>query len=125
MATLTLAFVVATVFHLIVLYSPSPEVDSTWPRHTDKVAHLLGFGVPVALGWTRFLSGRRWVVAAFAAHAVVSELVQSWLLGRRQGDPLDAVADLVGVALGVGVGVLVDRASGRSSKQRTGGSSAA
>ena len=54
-ATLTLAFVVATVFHLIVLYSPSPGVDSTWPRHTDKVAHLLGFGVPVALPTIRMV----------------------------------------------------------------------
>jgi hypothetical protein len=42
----------------------------------------------------------RWLLGALVANAVVSELVQHWLLPQRDGDPFDALADLAGVALG-------------------------
>ena len=42
-----------------------------------------------------------------AAHAVVSELVQHWLLPHRSGDAADVLADLAGVALGVLAGRLL------------------
>ena len=41
------------------------------------------------------------LVPLFAAHAVVSEVVQGALLPMRAGDPFDVLADLTGVALGV------------------------
>jgi hypothetical protein len=34
-----------------------------------------------------------------AVHAVVSELVQHYLLAGRSGDPTDSIADLAGVAI--------------------------
>ena len=40
------------------------------------------------------------VLTAVVGYAVVSEVVQGLLLARRSGDPLDVVADLLGVALG-------------------------
>jgi len=41
------------------------------------------------------------VVGIFAAHAVVSELIQHVWYRHRTGDPLDVLADWVGIAAGV------------------------
>ena len=96
---------------LVVLYAPSAPSDPPFPG-SDKVVHVLVFAVPVAVA---LLAGGplRLVVAVFAAHAVLSEVVQGAVLPGRSGDPLDAVADLVGVGLGVLVWVLVGRVAGR------------
>jgi hypothetical protein len=41
------------------------------------------------------------VVGVFAAHAVVSELIQHVWYRYRTGDPLDVIADWIGLAVGV------------------------
>jgi hypothetical protein len=41
------------------------------------------------------------VVGVFAAHAVVSEVVQHLWYRHRTGDPLDVAADWAGIAVGV------------------------
>lgn len=89
----------ALLVQLVVLYAPSSPADPPFAG-ADKVVHALVFLVPVALA---LLAGGppRVVVGVFAAHAVVSEVVQHALLPGRAGDPLDVVADLVGVGLGV------------------------
>ena len=90
--------VAAVVVQLLVLYWPVVTVEGpvSW---TDKVVHLVVFAVPTyAVG--RALGSVRTAVLVFAVHAPVSELVQHFLLPGRSGDPLDAVVDLVGVALG-------------------------
>ena len=52
------------------------------------------------------------MVGVFAAHAVVSELIQHVWYQHRTGDPLDVVADWIGIAAGVVlVRVIVLRAS--------------
>lgn len=95
-----LLFAVALVVHLTVLYAPAPDVPGTGVPGVDKVTHVLVFAT---LTWAGLWAGlaRRWFVPAVLAHAVVSELVQAHLLAGRAGDPWDAVADVVGVALGV------------------------
>ena len=94
-------FAVAVVAQLAALYWPRVDVQGpvTW---SDKVVHVLLFLVPTLLG---LLAGLRpaWVVAALAVHAPVSELVQHFFLPHRTGDVWDAVADLGGVLLGVGL----------------------
>lgn len=89
--------------------SPSPP----WFPYADKVQHLVGFALPVLLvllaGELRAAEhGRRLgravvgaVVGLFTVHAVVSELVQGACYASRAGDPLDVLADVVGVALGL------------------------
>jgi hypothetical protein len=104
LATLALAA------HLYGLYRVGGPPGSALFPQDDKVAHVVGFAVPVALLlMTRLVwSGagkhdRRWVaglVLGFAVHAVVSELVQHTYYTWRDGDPLDTVADLVGTGLG-------------------------
>ena len=97
----------AVVVQLAVLYAPEGGGPPPFPQG-DKVVHMTVFLVPVALA---VLAGfRPWVVAAvFAAHAVLSEVVQAAFLPHRSGDPVDAVADLVGVGLGLLVAHLVQR----------------
>ena len=91
---------VAVVAQLVVLYAPAQPGGPALFVHADKVAHVLVFFVPTVLA---LLVGIRpaYVVAAFAGHAVVSEVVQGALLPSRSGDPVDVIADLAGVALGV------------------------
>lgn len=78
----------------------------------DKVQHLLGFAIPVFLvlltrWWPRRdrpagLTRRFGVVVTvvFLAQALVSELVQAFFLPMRSGDPLDGLADSLGISLG-------------------------
>ncbi|WP_192796655.1 VanZ family protein [Serinicoccus kebangsaanensis] len=81
-------------FGLYAAQAPGPEGIPG----LDKLGHLLMFGVPALLAW---LLGARWLVPVLILHALVSEPVQHLLVGTREADPLDAAADLVGIALGV------------------------
>ena len=81
---------------------PGPEQFSG----LDKLAHLTAFGVPAGLAW---LLGARWLIPLMVLHALISEPLQGWLSPLRSPDPLDALADLVGIALGVGAAVWVTR----------------
>lgn len=97
---LTTALVLATLAHVVALYTPgSPELDTA--RGVDKLAHVMLFAVPAALAWLVGGRARRWGPFLLVGHAVVSEMVQARFVANRAGDPLDALADVVGVALGV------------------------
>lgn len=91
-----LALVVAG--HLAVLYAPSTPSGGGVP-HLDKVVHLVAFAAVAACArWCGL--PRAPVVVVLLAHAVLSEVVQGAVLSARSADPLDAVADVVGVVLG-------------------------
>ena len=109
---LLLAITVAT--QLVVLYAPSAPSVSPF-CNSDKAVHVVVFLVPVLLALLAGLRPRV-VVAVFAAHAVASELVQHALLPGRSGDPLDVVADLAGVGLGVLVWWLLVGRTGRGAR---------
>jgi VanZ family protein len=101
-------FVLACLIHLYGLYSPRQAGPDTGLPYADKVAHLLLFGSVAFLGLRVGLPAR-WLLPVLAANAVVSELVQHFLLPHRSGDPFDSLADLVGVALGAWLGFRVLR----------------
>jgi VanZ family protein len=113
------AAVVAVAVHLFGLYRDAGPPSVPWFTHADKVEHLVGFGLPcflvlLALDLRRapVPAPRRTVVlvvAAFLAHAVVSEVVQGALYTTRSGDPADALADVVGTAFGLAALLLVRR----------------
>ncbi|ROR65846.1 VanZ family protein [Agrococcus jenensis] len=112
-------FALAIVVQLVGLYAPRAPSGGGIPG-LDKVAHAAMFLAPALLG---LLAGIRPVVLAplLVIHAVVSEVVQHLALGERSGDPWDAVADIVGVAIGLAVGsALVQRARDRGSAGRAG-----
>lgn len=93
------------------LYRPSgPPTTALFP-HVDKLAHAAGFALPLLLILlarqaaappgegvrARFAGG---VAAVFAAHAVLSEVIQHRYYEHRSGDPLDVLADWLGIGLG-------------------------
>jgi len=93
-----LAFVLSLLVQAVVLYAPSgPPAGEL--HGIDKLVHLGVFALPVAAGLLGGLPAR-WVVVPLALHAPVSELVQHYFLPHRDGDVLDALADLGGVGLG-------------------------
>lgn len=98
------AFVAAVAIQLGAVYWPSVDVQGpvTW---ADKVVHALLFLVPTVTGLRAGLRPA-YVVALLALHAPVSEALQHFVLPDRSGDVWDAVADLVGVVLGVTLAVV-------------------
>jgi hypothetical protein len=90
------AFGVTVLVHLAVLYWP--RSPSTGGLPIDKVVHAVIFGMVL---WVAAKAGLRVapVAVVLAGHAVVSELIQHYLLANRSGDPTDSVADLTGVVI--------------------------
>jgi len=83
---------------LIALYSPEgmggPQITGL-----DKVVHFSIFAVPALVALMAGISAP-WALGILAVHAPISELIQHFALSHRSGDVFDAIADLVGVAIG-------------------------
>src|ERR1044071_6906879 len=101
--------VIAVVLQLWALYRVVGPPQPAWFPSADKLEHAAGFALPVmlilltvalrsSLSWPE-LSFRTLalVVAVFAAHAVVSEVIQHMWYRHRLGDPLDVLADWAGI----------------------------
>jgi VanZ family protein len=106
------AAVLAVLLQFWGLYRVAGPPQPPWFPFADKVEHAVGFALPVLLILLtitlRNRSGWRWpprtsvlVLVIFAGHAIVSELIQQQWYRYRTGDPLDALADWVGIAVGV------------------------
>jgi VanZ family protein len=106
-----LAAVVAIGLQLWGVYRVTGPPTPPWFPNADKLEHLVGFGLPVALIMlTAVLRGVRGPALrrvgiitglVFIAHAVVSEIIQHVFYTTRTGDPFDSLADTVGVLLGL------------------------
>lgn len=93
----------AVAVHLVALYlpgDPQGTLELPWLPGADKVVHVLLFAVPVYL-LGRLTRRVGLVAGVFAVHAVVSELVQWRFVPYRDGDVVDALADLAGIGLAV------------------------
>jgi VanZ family protein len=89
-------FVIAVAVHLAVLYWP--RSPSTGGLPIDKVVHAVIFGMVLWAAARAGLPGRP-VAVVLVVHAVVSELIQHFLLTGRSGDVTDSVADVAGVLI--------------------------
>lgn len=98
-----IAFVAAVALQLYGVYAPREAGPHVGLPQVDKIAHCFLFAAVAFTGLKVGVSAR-WLLGALVANAVVSELVQHWVLPQRDGDPFDALADLVGVALGAWLG---------------------
>lgn len=110
----TVTAFVLLVAQLLVLYWPRVTVSGP-VEWTDKVVHLLVFALPTyAAGRALAAHGRPWWLATvtFAAHAIISELIQGAALPERSGDSWDAVLNLVGVGLATLALAVAGRRSG-------------
>lgn len=97
------------------LYRATGPPTPSWFPQADKWEHALGFALPTTLVIATLdarervqqlvaVQSRRRIVAVaavFAAHAVVSEVIQHTFYTSRTGDPFDVLADWTGTALGV------------------------
>lgn len=92
-----LVFVALVAFQVYALYIITPGSGASLP-YADKLAHAAMFATPAALAaalkW-------RWAVLFLVVHALASEPLQGALTTTRQADAWDAVADLIGIVLGV------------------------
>ncbi|MCW2849770.1 MAG: rane protein [Marmoricola sp.] len=105
------AFAAVVVVSLVVLFTPASGVPSGIPV-SDKVIHAWLFA---ALAVTGRLAGLPWLVLllGLVAYAGISEILQTVLPISRDGDVRDALADSLGVLVGLGLVVLVERRNRR------------
>ncbi len=120
------AALVGLALHLWGLYRDHGPPMFSWLPQTDKLEHLVGFGLPCLLVLVAVhvhaAAAGRWpgpravtlVVGLFLLHAVVSEIVQGEFYTTRSGDPFDALADVVGTFLGLAAYLLLRRTHGRA-----------
>ena len=105
--------VLAVLLQVWGLYRVSGPPQPPWFPLADKVEHAVGFALPVLLILLALalhgplgspFPGPRTsglVVAVFAAHGIVSEVIQHLWYRYRTGDVLDVLADWMGIAVGV------------------------
>lgn len=80
------------------LYAPDVPGGGDLPG-ADKVAHVAMFALVMAAGVGAGVPVRPLAVV-LVLHAVASEVTQAALISTRAGDVQDAVADVLGVAIG-------------------------
>lgn len=97
----TVIVVGALLLQALIVYAPQVPGPEPAVPGADKVVHGIVFALPVVLAGAARLPWWRWLAVALALHAPVSELIQQTMLPRRSGDPLDVLADLVGVGLAI------------------------
>ena len=89
---------------------PTPQ-GLDLPRNTDKVQHLLAYGVLAAAAVQVFRPGRVLLLVAvgLCALGVMLEFAQGAMTAYRQADPADALANATGVLLGMATALMPSR----------------
>ena len=103
---------------LLALFLPLSGAQTVALSWADKIVHA-GLFAGLGVFWMRATRRPLWgleppslsvrglfVAMGCGAFAILTEVGQSVLLTSRRGEPLDAVADLVGLALAVGAYLL-------------------
>lgn len=86
---------------LVLSLVPPPAMEL--PRHGDKVEHLLAYAVLAAAAVQVWRPGRPLLLAGLGLvlMGVLLEFAQGALTATRQADPFDALANTLGVGLGL------------------------
>lgn len=89
---------------VVVVGSLTPPVVLELPRNSDKVQHFLAYGL-LAASAVQLFADRQWrrVGLGLVLLGVALEFAQGALTDNRQADPWDALANSVGVLLGLAV----------------------
>lgn len=88
---------------IVVVLSLVPPPPMELPRHGDKVEHLLAYAALAAAAVQVWRPGRPLLLAGLGLvlMGVLLEFAQGALTATRQADPADALANTLGVALGM------------------------
>jgi VanZ family protein len=88
---------------VVVVASLVPPPAMQLPRHGDKIEHLLGYALLAAGAVQLFRPGYRLLAIGMGLVllGVLLEVAQGALTVTRQADPLDALANALGVGLGL------------------------
>ncbi|UNK59035.1 VanZ family protein [Pseudoxanthomonas daejeonensis] len=88
---------------LVIVFSLTPPPPVELPRHGDKLEHLLAYALLAAAAVQVFAHGRYLlsVAAGLVLMGIALELAQGALTSTRMADPADALANGVGVGLGM------------------------
>lgn len=88
---------------LCIVLSLMPAVDLPGPAHSDKIGHFLAYFMLSAWAVWTFRSRRAHLLAALAlvALGIAMEFAQANLTRVRLGDVRDALANTLGVAVGL------------------------
>jgi VanZ family protein len=100
-------FALVVVLSLVVLFSPASQVPSGI-QINDKVVHASLFLALAATGIVARLPVRA-LALGLVVYAGVSEVLQAVLPIDRDGSAWDALADVLGVALGLTAALVVRR----------------
>lgn len=94
------ATIIVTVAATLALLLP-PPLTPEMPVSSDYTKHLIGFFL-LALWYFGLFEQRRWtgLLIGLCAYGAAAEVVQQISNLGREGDVLDAIANMVGVALG-------------------------
>ena len=87
---------------IVVCLMPSPSLPEL-PDNSDKIEHLLGYFF-LAAAAVQLFTGRRtlWIVAiGLVAMGIGIEIAQGLFTTDRAADPRDALANTIGVLLGM------------------------
>ena len=101
------AFAAVVALSLVMLFSPASNTPSGIELN-DKVVHFVLFAALAVTGRIAGVPVLRLAVG-LVAYAGVSEVLQSTLPIDRNGDPRDALADVLGALSGLGGVALVRR----------------
>ena len=89
-----LIMMVMTALFLVPQEFVSSAIFDWW----DKAQHAVVFSVLILIGFIAYPMNFWGAVISLIVYGVVIEIIQSWT-GWRQGDVMDALADMVGVLL--------------------------
>ncbi|WP_222850176.1 VanZ family protein [Allosaccharopolyspora coralli] len=99
---------------MVILFTPASGVPSA-PPGTDVIVHLTLFAALAGTGALARLPPRP-LTLGLALYAGASEVLQMLLPLGRSGDPVDVLADLAGVALGLTAAVWAPRVRAATSR---------
>jgi VanZ family protein len=80
-------------------------------EYWDKIQHALIFTLPTIIGIKAFSRKKWWVIGGLITFGGVMEIMQSLLTTTRQASAYDWLADIVGIAIVVGINFLLIKKS--------------
>ena len=96
------AFVVALVVIFVLAMIPLPTIPVV-VDFQDKVEHCGAFAVLMLMGWAGWPSRTMRVAGGLVLYGLLIEVAQDQLTTNRVGDPLDWLADSLGIVIGLGL----------------------